>query len=206
LEEVALEALERLGLGVGDPLPAKRRHVLLDADAEVKVREAALSLLSYRARTRTELTRKLLGKGFHHARIEPCLDRLEERGLLDDAALASSFVRDRIRFRPRSRTRLAQELRAKGVDDAVAREAVDQVLEEENVTEVALARTVLEGWLRRQGPAVRAALATPGRTPEREKAVRRLHGYLARRGFRGPALSQALDLARDGADGSGPDR
>ena len=59
LEEVALEALERLGLGVGDALPAKHRHLLLDADAEVKVREAALNLLSYRARTRTELKRKL---------------------------------------------------------------------------------------------------------------------------------------------------
>lgn len=193
--EVALEALERLGLGVGDPLPPNRRHLLLDADAEVNVREAALNLLSYRARTRSELRRKLMGKGFGPARVDSCLDRLEERGLLDDAAVASAFVRDRIRFSPRGKGRLAQELRAKGVDDGVASRVVDQVLDEEDLTEEALVRQVLEGWLRRQGPAVLGALTGDERSPEREKARRRLHAYLARRGFRGPALTQAMEWA-----------
>ena len=194
--EVALEALERLGLGVGDPLPPNRRHHLANADAEVAVREAALNLLSHRARTRAELRSKLVGRGFRPARVDPCLDRLEERGLLDDAAVASAFVRDRVRHRPRGARRLTQELRAKGVGDAVAQDVVEKVLEEESLTETDLARRVLEGWLKRQGPSVRRALAGPAPTPEREKARRRLYGYLARRGFAGPALSQAMDLAR----------
>ncbi len=194
--DVALEALERMGLGVGDPLPPNRRHHLLDADAEVKVREAALNLLSHRARTRAELRRKLVGKGFRPARVDLCLDRLAERGLLDDQAVASAFVRDRIRRRPRGKGRLTQELRAKGVADAMARAVVDEVLDDENLTEDALAMQVLEGWLKRQGPATLRALSAPGPTPEREKARRRLHGYLARRGFGGPALTAALDAAR----------
>ncbi|MHB1194372.1 MAG: regulatory protein RecX [Longimicrobiales bacterium] len=194
--DVALEALERMGLGVGDPLPANRRHHLLDADAEAKVREAALNLLSHRARTRAELRRKLVGKGFRPARVDPCLDRLTERGLLDDRAVASAFVRDRIRHRPRGKARLTQELRAKGVSDPVARAAVDAVLDDEALSEEALAAKVLEGWLKRQGPATLRALAAREPTPERERARRRLHGYLARRGFRGPALTEALDAAR----------
>jgi len=193
--EVALEAVERMGLGVGDPLPSNVRHHLLDADAEVKIREAALNLLSHRARTRTELRRKLVGKGFRPARVDPCLDRLEARGLLDDAAVASAFVRDRIRHRPRGKGRLAQELRAKGVSDTVARTVVDQVLEDEDLTEGQLATRVVEGWLRRQGPAVVRALRLKERSPEREKARRRLHAYLARRGFGGAALSKAMELA-----------
>ena len=195
--DVALEALERMGLGVGDALPANRRHHVLDADAEVAVREAALDLLSHRARTRAELRRKLVGKGFRPARVDLCLDRLAERGLLDDAAVASAFVRDRIRHRPRGKGRLAQELRAKGVADAVASAVVDDVLEEEALTEEALAQQVLEAWLKRQGPATLRALSGREPTPEREKARRRLHGYLARRGFRGPALTSALDQARE---------
>ncbi|MDP2958292.1 MAG: regulatory protein RecX [Longimicrobiales bacterium] len=195
--EVALEALERLGLGVGDPLPPNRRHHLLDADAEVAIREAALNLLSHRARTRAELRSKLVGRGFRPARVDPCLDRLEERGLLDDAAVASAFVRDRIRHRPRGARRLTQELRAKGVGDAAARQVVDGVLEEESLTETDLARRVLEGWLKRQSRSVRQALAGSAPTPELEKARRRLYGYLARRGFAGPALSQVMDLARN---------
>lgn len=194
--EVALEALERMGLGVGDPLPANRRHHLLDADAGAAVREAALTLLAHRARTRAELRRKLVGKGFRPARVDPCLDRLAERGLLDDAAVASAFVRDRLGSRPRGKGRLAQELRAKGVEDATARAAIEAVLEEESLTEEALAQHVLEGWLKRQGPRTLGALSTPEPTPERERARRRLHGYLARRGFSGAALSAALDRAR----------
>lgn len=200
--EVALEAVERMGLGVGDPLPSNVRHHLLDADAEVKTREAALNFLSHRARTRAELRRKLVGKGFRPARVDPCLDRLEARGLLDDAAVASAFVRDRIRHRPRGKGRLAQELRAKGVADAVARTVVDRVLEDEDVTEERLARQVVEGWVKRQGPAVLRALRLGERSPEREKARRRLHAFLARRGFGGPALSRAMELAlrADAAD------
>jgi regulatory protein len=195
--DVALEALERMGLGVGDPLPANRRHHLLDADAEAKVREAALSLLSHRARTRAELRRKLVGKGFQPARVDLCLGRLAERGLVDDRAVASAFVRERIRHRPRGKARLAQELRAKGVSDPVARATVDAVLDEEALSEEALAGRVLEGWLKRQGPATLQALAAREPTPDREKAHRRLHGYLARRGFRGPALTEVLDAARE---------
>lgn len=199
--EVALEAVERRGLGVGDPLPSNARHHLLDADADVKIREAALNLLSHRARTRAELRRKLTGKGFRPARVDPCLDRLADRGLLDDAAVAAAFVRDRIRHRPRGAARLTQELRARGVAGGVAREAVEGVLRDESVTEAELALRVVEGWLRRQAPRVRLAFATPGRTPERERAERRLRGYLARRGFTGAALAPALEHARRTLDG-----
>jgi regulatory protein len=194
--EVALEAVERLRLGVGDALPPNLRHHLLDADAEVTVREAALNLLSYRARTRAELRRKLVGKGFPPARVDPCLDRLAERGFLDDGAVAAAFVRDRLRHRPRGKARLTQELRAKGVDDAVARRTVDHVLTDEELTDAELARRVVDGWLRRQGSTVRDALAAPTRTKERDRAERRLRGYLARRGFSGPTVSQALEEAR----------
>ena len=128
--------------------------------------------------------------------MDPCLDRLEQRGLLNDAAVASAFVRDRIRYRPRGKGRLTQELRAKGVAERVAHEAVDRVLEDEDLSEAQLAARVLEAWLRRQGPPVLDALASEARTPERERAYRRLHGYLARRGFTGAALSRAKEMAR----------
>jgi regulatory protein len=195
--EVALEALERLALGVGDSLPPKRRHALLDADAEVKVREAALNILSYRARTRAELKRKLLGKGFHPARVEPCLDRLEQRGLLDDEAVAAAFVRDRIRLRPRGKIRLAQELRAKGVERDAAGRVVDAVLGDEEITEADLVRQVVSAWLSRQGAATVQALGAKERTPASEKARRRLHGHLARRGFGGAALGLGMQVVRE---------
>ena len=190
--EVMLEAIERSRLGVGDELTAAARSRLLDADADIRVREAALELLSYRARTRQELKRKLRGKRFDPERIDTCLAQLEEKGLLSDAAVAASFVRDRLRLRPRGRTRLASELRAKGVDADVAQETIALVFEDEEVSDVDLARGAAEAWLARQPAAVSSALASRSHTPESGKAKRRLHGYLTRRGFRGDALHAAM--------------
>jgi regulatory protein len=201
--EVTLEALERCKLRVGAPLSEDASRELTEVDADIRVREAALNLLSYRARTRRELETRLRQKGFSVARIGPCLDALEAKGLLDDEAVAAAFVRDRLRHRPRGRSRLVAELRTKGVEPELASEAIERVFEDENVTDAGLAKEAVAGWLGRQGAATLRALARDGHTPERDKARRRLYGYLARRGFRGEALTAALEhanqLAQNGA-------
>ena len=195
--EITLEALEHQRLGVGDSLSENARHHLLNADADVRVRDAALNLLSFRARTRAELRKKLREKGFRPARIDACLDRLQAKGFLDDAAVAAAFVRDRLRHRPRGPARLNTELRAKGVSGDLAQSVIDDVLQEAEVTELDLAVEVAEGWVRRQSDAVRQALNAPGRDPAREKARRRLYGFLTRRGFRGEALQAGMAHATD---------
>jgi regulatory protein len=193
--EVVLEALERSRLGVGDRLSEDARKELADLDADVRVREAALDLLSYRSRTRQELETRLRQRGFPVGRIRPCLDDLEGKGLLDDEAVAAAFVRDRLRHRPRGKSRLVSELRAKGVDAELATDAIEQVFGDEEVTDAGLAREAAERWVARQGAATLEALGHAARTPERDKARRRLYGYLARRGFRGEALTAALEHA-----------
>jgi len=193
--EVTLEALERCRLGVGNQLSEDARKALEDLDADVRVREAALNLLSYRARTRRELEKRLRRKRFPIDRIRPCLDALEGKGLLDDEAVAAAFVRDRLRHRPRGKSRLASELRAKGVDADLATEAIEQVFDDENVTDARLAMEAVESWMKRQGAATLEALARDDHSPARDKARRRLYGYLMRRGFQGEALTLALDHA-----------
>lgn len=193
--EVTLEAVERCKLGVGDHLSEDARKELADVDADVRIREAALHLLSYRARTRRELETRLRKKGFPLERIRPCVDSLEGKGLIDDDAVAAAFVRDRLRHRPRGRSRLVSELRAKGVDAELADQAIERVFEDEDVSDAGLATEAVESWMARQGASTLDALAADGHTPERDKARRRLHGYLARRGFRGQALNEALQHA-----------
>lgn len=193
--EVMLEALERHRLGVGDALPSDRRHHLLNDDADLRVRHAALNLLSHRARTRTELRRRLRRKGFGPARIDPCLDRLEDKGLLDDESVAASFVRDRLRHRPRGRAALSRELRAKGVDRDVVDRTIDRVFDDEEVDDRALAESVAERWVARQSRTTLDALVARDRREERARARRRLVGYLSRRGFRGDVLTAGIDRA-----------
>jgi len=191
--DITLEALERSRLGVGDTLPPADCRRLLDTDADIRVREAALNILSYRARTRRELKTKLRQKGFQPSRIDACLDRLQEKGFVDDSAVAAAFIRDRLRHRPRGRARLSSELREKGVSPDLVDRTITRVFEDEEVSDLDLARRVAEDWVARQNPTVLTALATTDRSPERDRARRRLQGYLTRRGFRGDALYRAID-------------
>ncbi len=191
--EVTLEALERNRLGFGDPLPEARRHLLLNDDADVRVREAALNLLSYRMRTRSELKRRLRQKDFRPARIDLCLDQLEAKGFLNDEAAAAAFIRDRLRHRPRGKARLSSELRSKGLDADTVNRVINDVFENEGTDDLLLARQVAEGWLRRQNQDTVKTLADTAHSQSREKVRRRLYGHLTRRGFRGDALRTAIE-------------
>lgn len=192
--EIATDLLLRSGLARGDGVTDARLAALQQEDEGYRAREAALSLLAHRARSRVELRRRLQRKEFSEGVIDQLLNWLEERDYVDDPAFAESFVRDRLRLRPRGRAGLAQELRRKGVGEEVAESAIERVMEAQEVDEVALARRSAEAWARKNRSALRAAARS---REDRVKARRRLYGHLARRGFTGDAIRSAIAAVLD---------
>jgi len=131
----------------------------------------ALRLLGRRMHTRAELERKLLARAAPEE-VRSVLARLEEWGYLDDRAFAEAFVRSR---RGRwGELRIAAELRRRGVDERIVREALAAEDGEEDEPARALALLEKAAW-RHKG--------------DRARMVR----YLQGRGF---ALEVALDAAR----------
>lgn len=175
------ELAAELGLRKGEPLTEERLSRALDADMLWRAREAALSLLGYRARSAAELRQRLLRKQFPPGIVDQVLEQLDQRGHVDDGAFARAFVRDRLERRPRGRRRLEQELRARGVDAEAASGAVQEALRDSTLSEEDLARRAAEAWLRRAGARARG--------PD---ARRRLYAYLGRRGFFGSAAQAAI--------------
>jgi regulatory protein len=167
---LATELVLSSSLRVGEPVSEAALDALLGDDEPFRARAAALSLLAVRQRSRAELRRRLRAKGFGAAVVEACLERLESLRLVDDAAFAGAFARDRIRFRPQGAQRTVRELRGRGVDEDTALEAVREARTEEGAGEADLARQAAAKWRRRAGEAP-------------ESARRRLYGFLARRGF-----------------------
>nr|WP_324191570.1 recombination regulator RecX [Nocardia cyriacigeorgica] len=134
-----------------------------------QAKDACLRLLAVRARSRAELAQRLAAKGYPAEVSEQALDRLAEVGLIDDAAFAQQWVRSRHTYSGKGRQALAQELRRKGVsqdDAAPALAAVTTDDEHERATEL-----------------VRRKLRTMPANLDRDKAIRRLVGMLARRGY-----------------------
>lgn len=188
--ELALDLVLRAGLATGDPLDDATLEPLLREDEAFRAREAALTLLSHRARSRLELRRRLAARDFPAGTIDRTLEWLEERGYVDDGAFADAFVRDRLRLRPRGRMGLLAELRRKGVDERTAAASVERVLTTEGVDETALAVEAAEAWARKNATTVGKA----GRSPEdRQRARRRLYGHLARRGFGPDGVRAGVD-------------
>jgi regulatory protein len=157
------------------------------ADHEAVARKILLDQLTGQARSRSELTGKLAKKGVPDDIAERLLDRFEEVGLVDDAAFAASWVESRRAGRGLARRALAQELRRKGIADEVAREALDEIDPGE---ELEAARAL-----------VRRKLRTAARL-DRNTAVRRLSGMLARKGY--PA-GLAMRVVREELDAVGHD-
>jgi regulatory protein len=191
--DLSVDLILRAGLAVGDVLRPAQMAELEREDELIRARESALRLLSHRARSAAELRRRLERKEVPASVVSETLGWLEERGYVDDRAFAESFVRDRLRLRPRGRAGLIQELRRKGVDEAVAVAAADEVMAAEEVDEPELARAAARAWARRNAPLLRQIQ----RPEQRLRARRRLYGHLARRGFGPVAVSAGIAAALD---------
>lgn len=168
----------RVQPGGGAPLDGDRAA---SADA---AHAAALRLLTTRARTRAELTRRLGERGFAAAAVAEAVARLERVGLVDDAVLSADVAESRA-ARGLDAPAIALELRDRGVDPAVAERAAQAAVPDELRAE--RCRQVAESRLAQLGDLPPAA------------RLRRLATYLARRGY--PAeLAEAVSRELVGLD------
>ncbi|MGQ9684369.1 MAG: regulatory protein RecX [Anaerolineae bacterium] len=172
---VNVEIDGRFAFALGDLLAATVRvgqHLSDDAVASLRQRDQAeraydraLRFLTYRPRSRAEVSRYLADQGIGDDLAAATVARLQRAGLLDDAAFARSWVENRESLRPRGARALRYELRRKGLD----KETIDAALE--GVDEVA--------------SAYRLAVAQASRLigVDRNTFRRRLGGFLSRRGY-----------------------
>ncbi|GGQ83383.1 regulatory protein RecX [Kitasatospora griseola] len=137
-------------------------------DPADRARDICLRLLTGAAKSRKQLADALRRKEIPDEVAEQVLSRLEEVGLIDDAAFAEAWVESRHAVRGLSRRALAQELRTKGVTGETAERALLQVDADD---ETDAARALVERKLR----------STAGL--DRDVRMRRLVGVLARRGY-----------------------
>ena len=160
---------------------------LFDHEAEEKkaeVRRRALLLLDQRARSRSELHKRLVALEFEEEVIDEVLSDLMRAKLIDDEAFAREWVRQRAQRRGKSSRALDMELRAKGVDSEIRALALEQI---DAVDERETARRVAEKKARSES-------RIPEDRADYDKALRRIVGALARRGF--PA-GVSMELSRE---------
>lgn len=100
---------------VDDELSEDEIKNLRHQDEILRIKQAALVLLSYRKRSKRELFRRLKDKGFTSGYISETLEILEEKGYMDDIDFAESFARDKVRQTRMGPVKLSLELKKHGI-------------------------------------------------------------------------------------------
>lgn len=147
--------------------------------------DRAVGYLAARARSRREIEQKLLQAGYRPCTVEMVLYKLEREKLLDDADFARQWVESRSTHKL-GRSRIAQELRRKGISQEEAEEALEAIDDEEQ----------LSGAVELAAKA--AARIKPGEDPR--KSANRILGMLSRRGYGWDVAREAIRKALDTDD------
>jgi regulatory protein len=136
--------------------------------------------LARRGMSRWELEQVLARREIEPETAQAELDRLESVGLLDDAALAVTLVYTQHTRKGLGRSAIAQELKRRHIDPLIIEDALEEIADDdelERATELAVKRV--------------GQLASY----DDETAKRRLHGFLARKGYDSSTVRQAMDAA-----------
>ncbi len=187
--EISRATAKQQGLRVGLELPPGRLQDIVAEDRRRQALDAAVAMLARRPRSEREVRRRLSQRKLDPAVIDSTVERLHAARLLDDAEYARSFAESRGRIAPRGRQLIVQELRANGVDAAVATEAVAGLDDAEAAYRLATGRT-------------RSLAGLDHRTFRA-----RLSGLLQRRGFGWDVTRRTVDRcwAELGRGGGGDD-
>jgi regulatory protein len=133
----------RFAFGLPAMIAARLKRDQFLSDSEIESLQAedtvetaygkALNYLSYRPRSRAEVTGYLEKRNLRESQIEAVAAKLERAGLLDDEAFARYWVENRERNRPKGLRALRFELRNKGISN----KTIERVLVSVDVPESA---------------------------------------------------------------------
>ena len=143
-----------------------------------QARRKALRLLEHMDRTERGLTDRLRQAGFSVEAAEDAVSYVREFGYINDERYAFNYIMYRIH--DKSRQKIFQELSGKGIDRQTIQDAWEEAEELETPDERALLRQIV------------GKKYEPGAELD-EREMRRLYGYLARRGFRSGDIFSVLE-------------
>ncbi len=141
------------------------------------VTECALRFLDYRPRSAAEVHDHLIRRGYSDAAAAEALEKLYSLSYLNDENFARTWASSKFTRRGYGPKRIEQELRAKGIREAVIRDVLRETCDPER--EADRARSLLAKKFDSQD------FSDP-------KVVRRAIGFLQRRGYRSQVILALL--------------
>lgn len=172
------DLIEKFGLRIGLEIEAEAIERILAADEAMRAKNYALRLLREEIYSKSGIEQQLEREGFEAQAVQTAIVELIHSGHIRDRKYAENWVNRRQKSNPRGKTLLKHELVEKGIDLETAEQVVAEVDAEDE------ARLALEVAQKRAKHYKRLPI---------QVAKRRLHAYLARRGFESGMIRQIIE-------------
>lgn len=163
---------------------------LIDSVEEEKLAPAkakAIRLINHRQRSAHELSTRLLDAEFAPEVVEKVVARCQENGMINDETFALEWVRQRQAHQKKSRSVLRRELQEKGIAPALIDSALETIDDDDQ-------EQILWGLVWKKAQTIKRP---PADRAEYDKALRRIVGVAARRGF---PQGQAIQMGKQALD------
>lgn len=128
-----------IGIKIGQEYSAQELEELKGKAVLDKAYDRTLNLISRRRRSEWEIRDYLKRKDYDEDTAQQTLNKLSERGYIDDRAFAEAWVANRRLLKSTSKRRLTQELRQKRIAD----EVIQEVLEADETDEMQVLKELI---------------------------------------------------------------
>lgn len=166
---------ERAAAGEPDPEPEETLEAARD-----RAENISLHALSRRGVSSREMEKTLRSRDLPDEVVFDEIERLQRVGLLNDAELAENLVRQKQDRKGLGKSAVTAELRQRGIDQEAIEQAVADIDDDEEQARA-------DEWAMKRAGQLRGL--------DQETAVRRLNGYLMRRGYRSEVVRRAIEKA-----------
>jgi len=177
---VSDKTLVKAGLAVNGRISEKEIEKLKKQDQQGGLYDQALRFLSYRPRSEKEVRDYLQKKGGPIGTTEGIISELKRQDLIDDRAFTEWWLEQRKTFRPRGKFALMMELKQKGIDEELIKDALERLIDE-----ASLVKRLIE------------KRAKNYKNLDQRSFRRKMIGFLARRGFNWPIIQKVLEEMKE---------
>lgn len=171
-----LYAINAVRLKVGQIITQTAINDLLFEDQLEAAFQKSLRFIAYKPRTNFDVRKKLIESGYPEEIVEMILQRLEEKGYINDHQFANNWSENKSLNKPRSKKLIRLELKQKSIDEEIIEEVVNRMVSDDEL-------------------AIRAAEKYYRKINNLEEITfrRRLTGFLLRRGFSYSVIKPIVD-------------
>ena len=169
-------------LKIGEPISEETYRYITETTLYIKAQNTALKFLGYKMRTEKEGLDKLIKEQYSEEIIARGMEFLIKYDYINDREYCRRYIKETLKLRPKGIYMIKSELKAKGIDEDTA----DEALEEAQIDELVVAEMLLEKKYE-------------GFAEMDQKELTRVYGYLQRRGFSFGIIKEAVaELAEKG--------